>query len=133
MATEKDPLGNDLRKAIRARRLPRGEVCACGENRPETLEVHHPAGSANALDLVIVRCKNCHAVDTEAQRDVGADLSHRPDRTILEVVEACLLSLAAFFEALVDHFCEWASWIRAVIQALDDGSPGWRQLPGVLA
>jgi hypothetical protein len=132
MATEKDPLGNDLRKAKRRRALPPNPACICGENRPEALEAHHPAGDANAPDLVIARCKNCHAADTEAQRDVGADLSHRPGRNIFEVVEAGLLSLAAFLEALARQFCEWASLIRAAIEGLDDGSPGWRQLPGVL-
>lgn len=132
MATEKDPLGNDARKARRARRLPPNPTCACGENRPETLDLHHPAGDAHAPDLKIVRCRNCHAVDSEAQRDVGADLTHRTERTLLEVVEAGLLSLAAFFEALATHFCEWAGWLRAVIDGLDSWNPEWRQLPGVV-
>lgn len=132
MATERDPLGNDARKAQRARRLPPDAMCACGENRPETLDLHHPAGHAHAPGLMVVRCRNCHAVDNEAQRDVGADLTHRTDRTLLEVVEAGLRSLAAFFEALAAHFCEWAGWLRTVIDALDGWNPEWRQLRGVV-
>lgn len=133
MATEKDPLGNDLRKTRRRRRLPPDAACSrCGEDRPETLEWDHPVGHANAPKLERLLCRNCHAVATEAQRDVGADLSHRPDRTILEIIEAGLLSLAAFLEDLAKQFCEWACQIRAVMDALDEAAPGWRQMPGVL-
>ena len=128
MATEKDPLGNDLRKRRRARRLPPDPICLCGEDRLVTLEVDHPQGHASG-DPTIVRCKNCHAVHTEAQRDVGADLSHRPDRTVLEIIEAGLLSLAAFLEELAEQFCEWAEWLGTLIRALDESGFGWRQLP----
>ena len=91
MATEKDPLGNDLRKRRRRRRLPPNATCSrCGEDRLVTLLLDHPAGDANAPEPVRVLCRNCDAVFTEAQRDVGADLSHRPDRTPTEMVEGGL-------------------------------------------
>ena len=113
MATEKDPLGNDLRKTRRRRRLPPNAVCSrCGEDRLVTLRLDHPAGEANAPGLVRVLCLNCHAVHTEAQRDVGAELSHRPDRTAPDIVEGGLRSLAPFFEDFAKQCEEFADQLR---------------------
>lgn len=133
VAGEKDPLGSDLRKARRKRSLPPNAMCICGENRPEALEVDHPAGHANAPDLVIVRCKNCHASFSEAQRDVGADLSHRPERTRAEMAEAGMRSLAPHHEELARQHEEWADDLLDHFAMLDDHFPEWRQLPGAHA
>jgi len=130
MPHESDALGNEVRKSRHSRRLPERARCACGEDRPEALEVHHPAGHANAPDLEAVRCKNCHATDTEAQRDVGADLRHKPDRTVLELVEAGLRSLASFLESLAQQMFIWADQLLRLIRELDTRLPGWRLLPG---
>lgn len=133
MACEKDPLGNDLRKTRRRRRLPKDAVCCrCGEDRLVTLGWDHPLGHANAPEPVRVLCLNCHAVHTEAQRDVGADLSHRPDKSVLEIIEAGLLCLAALLEELAKQFCEWAEWLGALIRALDSETPEWRLIPGAM-
>ena len=94
-----------------------------------TLLLDHPAGDANAPEPVRVLCRNCDAVFTEAQRDVGADLSHRPDRTPTELVEGGLRSLTPFLEDLAKQHEEWADNLLDHIAMLDDHFPEWRQLP----
>ena len=84
-----DPIGNDVRKLRRARRLGPGAACViCGEaNRDQLkrmsrslLERHHLAGRANDPELTVVVCLNHHARLSEAQRDSGVDLHEDPSR-----------------------------------------------------
>jgi hypothetical protein len=129
MKMEKDPAGNDIRKARRSRRLPPNAICLCGEDRPEALELHHPSGHANAPDLVVVRCKNCHAADGEAHRDAGVDLSHQAARTLLERLEAALGGLGEFLRTLGDQLETWAVFLAGLVRVLDSRLAGWREWP----
>lgn len=128
---EEDPARNEIRKARRSHRLPPAATCMCGEDRPVALEMHHPTGDANAPDLLTPRCKNCHAVDTEAHRDAGVNLFHHPDRTLLERLEAALRGLGEFLRSLAGQMEAWAAFIASMVRALDTRLAGWREWPEV--
>jgi 5-methylcytosine-specific restriction endonuclease McrA len=133
-----DPIANDRRAARRKHALGPDAACAlCGEQTPETLsrishttlEEHHASGRANDPDLTVVLCRNCHARVTEAQLRLGVDLHHRERRTLLELTEAALLSLAAFDRARADAEQKQAAKHRAFEARLDRDCPGWRDWP----
>jgi hypothetical protein len=78
-----DPIGDDVRKLRRARRLGPDAACVvCGETNSEQLrrisrsllEQHHLAGRANVSELTVVVCRNHHAQLSEAQRSSGVNL-----------------------------------------------------------
>ena len=62
-------------------------------------------------------CRNCHAIATEGQRDVGADLTPQP--TLLHQLAAALLSLGSFLTHLGEQCVGWAHDLRALIDRLD--------------
>jgi len=104
-----DPIGDDLRKQRRRRRLGRDAACVvCGETNPEVLrrlprsllERHHLAGRANDAELTAVVCLNHHAILSEAQRDSGVDLASDPDRRPAELTVGLLRGLADLTELL---------------------------------
>ena len=73
---DRDPTSTAARKTRRRKKLAGHLVCVrCGEDRPEALEVHHPAGRAHDPARESDLCKNCHAVVTEAQRDGSVQLA----------------------------------------------------------
>jgi hypothetical protein len=133
---ERSPIGNDARRAVRERRVA-GQACAvCGEVDPETLvaigrtllEFHHVAGEANDPDVGLWLCRNCHAISSARQRDVGVDLRRDERRHVLERLEAALRSIASFLELLAGQFYRFADDLFAVISRLDTAFPSWRVL-----
>lgn len=130
-----DPIGRDVRKLRRARRLGDGAVCVlCGKESPEALmrvgrsllEAHHLGGAVNDDMLVVVVCRNCHAELTEAQHDSCIELRRDRDRVPLQRLEAVLRGLADFFELLALRLRTWADELAHVVSVLDRIEPGWR-------
>ena len=130
------PIANDARKRARRRRQD-GAACAiCGATDPEILvaanrtllDSHHVAGEANDADARAWLCRNCHAIASEAQRDVGAVLRHGDERHFLERQEAALRSLASFHGLLEVSLGASAEDLSQVIATLDATVPNWRVL-----
>jgi hypothetical protein len=105
-----DPIGSDVRKQRRGRRIGVDAACAiCGETNPDALtrvpqvllERHHVAGRANDGALTVVVCLNHHAKLGEAQRDSGVELNLDPARPPVRRTVALLRGLADFAEQLV--------------------------------
>ena len=144
MNPEEDPIGNDRRKSRQSRRLPPDAACAlCGEtdptallNRPASalpptlLEAHHALGEANASDVIVVLCRNCHAKATEAQRDVEALPPGRAP-SCFERLAFALRSLGSFFGLLAQWCHLMAAQLAQAVAALDKDQPDWRTLPGM--
>jgi hypothetical protein len=102
-----DPIGDDLRKLHRSRRLGAHAACViCGEQNPPALrrvprsllERHHLAGRANDPGLTVVLCLNHHALLSEAQRDSGVDLRRRTPSNPMLRAAAQLNGFADLFE-----------------------------------
>jgi hypothetical protein len=131
---ERSPISNDARKADRGRRVGGSACVLCGEIDPAVLvavdrsllEFHHTAGAANDPTLGGWLCRNCHAVATAAQRDVGVELRHRDDRHAVERLEAALRSLASFFALLAERLFAWADRLASLVATLDASVPQWR-------
>jgi len=136
-----NPIGNDARRARRARQLPPDAAClTCGITNPVVLrldgtskpvllsEEHHIAGWQVDNDLVAAQCHNCHAIRHEQLRDRGIDLRHRTPNG-LEQLLTWLVGVAEFLQALVKSAFRFATWLAAFIPALDQAFPEWRQLP----
>jgi hypothetical protein len=125
---EMDPRRNDLREELLRRRYGEGAVCVCcGESDPVVF--HHLAGKHNDSALEGPFCLNCHAKAHEALRAAGVDISHDPQRSFPERLEAVIRSLAVLFQLLAERFFEWANRLREFIDALDTHLPAWRELP----
>jgi NMD protein affecting ribosome stability and mRNA decay len=131
-----DPIGDDVRKLRRARRLGTEAVCVlCGEENPvelrqagrSLLEAHHPGGSANDARLTVVVCRNCHAVLTEAGRISGVELGRSEARHLLERLEAVLRGQADFDELRARRQRAWADALAAEARRLDRDFPDWRR------
>lgn len=134
--SHRDPIGDDVRKLRRARRLGTGAVCAlCGQQNPvalrrarrSLLEAHHLGGSANDAQLTVTVCRNCHAVLTEASRVSGVELGHCDDRHLLERLEAVLRGQADFDDLRAERERAWADELAAEATRLDRDFPGWRK------
>jgi hypothetical protein len=132
-----DPIRNDRRRAKREHNFPPGTACIhCGNSENIVLvkpgrhliEGHHTDGATNDNELVAPECLNCHAIDTEAQRVAGIDLSHRP-RSVLEQLAAGLRSRAAFHRSLAEAHERDGEQLAALALRLDDLCPQWRELP----
>jgi len=133
---EKNPVKTDARRAKRERRFGKDARCAhCGTGSLECLipvkaslvEGHHAVGRANDPDLEIPLCRNCHALATE--RQMQADVSLTPPKTVLHKIVEVLKSLGAFFGQLTEKCFEWAQQLAQFIAALDARYPTWTQLP----
>lgn len=131
-----DPVGNDVRKVRRARRLGPDAVCVrCGVRDPvqliragrSLLEEHHVAGYVNDPALTVVVCRNCHAELSEAQRDDALDLRFRADKMSLERLEGVLRGLAEFFALLAESLGGWADELAGTVTRLDRDFSGWRE------
>jgi hypothetical protein len=134
--SEPDPIGTDLRRARRARKLAKDAACViCGQDDPEVLrrtnrtllEQHHLAGEANDAKLTVSLCLNCHRIQTALQPTMGIELQEDPRRTDIERLVSVLRGLALFFETVASALMAWAETIAAHIGRLDASSPGWRQ------
>jgi hypothetical protein len=130
-----DPIGDDVRKLRRERRLGEDRFCVlCGETEAvalqkvpaSLLERHHLAGTANDGELVVVVCRNCHALLSEAQRDSEVELRHAAPRSSLERLEAVLRGLADFFALLAARLRWWADELAKLVSRLDRLVPDWR-------
>lgn len=135
--SDPDPIASQRRKTRRKAKLPPDAVCAlCDEVTPEALllanrsllEAHHVLGEANAGELTVPLCRNCHAVETEGMRDAGVEQEHRP-RQLPELVVSVLRALGVFFRSLGEHLLECAERLAALFAGLDRDCPGWRELP----
>lgn len=135
---EKDPIRNDARASRRARRLGKDAACVlCGErDRTALLKVdrslldeHHLAGRVNDERLTANVCRNCHSVLTEGQLRHGVDLADDAAKTMPESLVSALLGLGAFRSEEGRRLLAWAHCLEALIRALDEQYPGWRELP----
>jgi hypothetical protein len=138
LPAQPDPIGADRRSARRRRKLPPDAVCVfCLETNPTVLRVaprgllegHHVLGEVNDPTLIVVLCLTCHRLATEAQLAGGVVLERGAERTFPDLLESALRALAGFFRLVADAFDRWADQLGALIGALDDTCPGWRQLP----
>lgn len=132
-----DPIGNDVRRAHRRRKLPRDVVCVfCGEQNPEALEMvrasllqsHHVGAKANDPDLEVPLCLNCHAIEQQRQPGMGIERGRDPTRSMPEKLVSVLRGLALFFELLARRLMSWADRLGALIVELDGNCPAWREL-----
>lgn len=128
-------MGNDLRRAMRQRRLPPDAACVlCGQDNPEVLRrerrtvlnLHEPGGKANDPDLWVVVCLNCHELNTIRQLGYGIELGRDPERTMPEKLLSVLRGLVLFLELLAQSVLSWADRLAAFIAELDANCPGWR-------
>jgi len=135
---EPKPIANDRRRARKRHELPPDAACVfCGERNPEkliavrrsVLDGHHAAGEVNDPDLIVVLCKNHHAVVTALGWDAALELTHRP-LSVLARAAGALQSLAVFLQSLAEALLRFASEFRALEAALDRRYPSWRKLPG---
>jgi hypothetical protein len=124
-----DPIRNDVRKARHERRIGADGACVvCGESdrrrlitsHRSLLERHHLGGASNDPCLVVVVCRNCHAVLSEAQLDSGVDLGRAREHDPLEQLEGVLRGLADFFVLLAESLRRWADLVAASVQGHDD-------------
>lgn len=78
----------------------------CGEDRWQTLELHHVAGQAHD-DQTVIQCRNCHRVLSDAQR------SHPPAQDsvdpYLEMIGRFLLGLADMLELVLERLVEFGN------------------------
>jgi hypothetical protein len=133
---EPDPIGTDLRRARRARKLSKDAACViCGQDDPEVLrrarrsllEQHHLGGEANDAKLTVFLCLNHHRIQTARQATTGIELDREPDRTHVERLVSVLRGLALFFDSLAAALMAWAETLAAHVARLDANCPGWRQ------
>jgi hypothetical protein len=137
--SESDPIGSEVRRARRERRLGSGAVCVlCGFVDPaallrvgrSTLEHHHVLGRLHAEEVTVRLCRNCHALETERMRDAGIPLQLNPQRHVIETVEAILLALATFLRSLAAALERHGSDLADLVPELDRAVPGWRDVGG---
>jgi hypothetical protein len=131
-----DPIGNEVRKARRERRLGPNAVCVlCGFADPAALvlvhrsllEKHHPFAVAHVPGATVPLCRNCHALQTERMRDAAIPLTG-DDLSELEVIEAVLRAHAIFLRADADALERFVDDLDLRINDLDERFPGWREL-----
>ncbi len=122
---------SELRRARKRSRLPVGAVCTyCGERRPDALlDAHHVVGRALDPDLVVVLCRNCHAVETAGQLDRRLFERIRQADTVLDRAALWARELATFHRREADSLERHASGLERLIAGLDRAYPAWRQLP----
>ena len=103
------------RKAYERLGFPEPRCIVCGLDDLRCLELHHVAGRAHSEDQWPF-CKNCHAVQTDAQADHPKKVA--PPLDDLEVIGRFLLGLADIFEMLVTRFREHGeTLIRMAVDA----------------
>lgn len=113
----------ERRKQQRLRKLGTNSPrCGCcGEDRWQALEQHHIAGQAHD-DALVIQCRNCHRVLSDAQRD--HPLAQEPADPYLEMMGRFLLGLADMLRLVVERLVEFGLALieRAQEQRLADGS-----------
>lgn len=98
--------------------------CAsCGEKRWQCLELHHVAGQAHD-DGLVIQCRNCHRVLSDAQRDhPPAQESADPH---LEAIGRFLLGLADMLKIALERLIEFGN---ALIDHAHQQSPAQEIAP----
>jgi len=85
---ERDPIGNDARRAARERVLGERPVCVrCGiaefdvllPVKRRLLQEHHLGGRAHDAQLTWPLCANCHLWITERLAEAGVSMREQPD------------------------------------------------------
>ncbi len=126
MTVDRNPNKTAVREAGRRRRLGhRPAICKeCGEDRLETLELHHPHGKNSSPDLMVVYCKNCHAVATEHQ--LRGDVPLQSAKSLLEREETQLRASAVFRRDEADAEDRRTKDLAEFRKHLDRLLPDWR-------
>ena len=134
--SQPDPIGNEVRRVRRERRLGPNAVCVlCGFADPRALvrlqrsfvELHHPLAVAHGPGATVPLCRNCHAIETERMRDAAIPLNG-DELSTPEVLSAVLRADAVFLRAQADAFEGFAERAQRLTTQLDDQFPGWREL-----
>src|SRR5262245_24140197 len=114
-----DPIQTAARHIQREKRLGVRATCLiCGETNlaalrraPRSLfEEHHVVGKANARDLTVVVCLNCHRKATEGLEASGVSMDE--PRDLLERLVMIFRGLAEFLRMLADSLVTWASQLE---------------------
>ena len=84
------------------------------------LDAHHVVGRNHHPNLTVPKCRNCHAISTEALRAGGVPMQRQ--QSFAETLIACLTALAVFFRELADAFILWSERIRT--EGLSFSGPG---------
>ena len=135
-----DPIRTGTRRMYRDRRFGTDAACVrCGVTTPETLvpvhrallEAHHVCTRANDEGLTVPVCRNCHAILTERQQASGVTFAAPP--TLLHQIAAALESFFTFLYEMCERGMDWVTALSELIEDLDNGYPGWRQLPNARA
>lgn len=149
-----DPLGTEVRRARRRRRLGGDAVCVlCDEVDPVKLrlepvsprliqgidltglprcrrspfEVDHLVGRALDRSLTLRLCVACHLEVTELRRVVGAKMG--PPPTVLDGLGSALRSLGVVMPKLGQSLTRWGDGALQLRQHLDETFPGWHRKP----
>lgn len=132
-----DPIQDDVRKRrLDARFGPSPRCFLCLESRPERLikvtrkflELHHVVGAANAPELVVPLCLNCHFDITSRYRTAGVSMDD--PETLLDRLLAALRAFSVFFPMVGDACGAWATQLEVLIEWFDRHLPGWRDFKG---
>jgi hypothetical protein len=134
----RDPIGNHRRKAIAARRIGLGAVCACGEERPHALipnvkppicaacqrialgkateDDHHVAGNANNPTTIPIRVNNHRAELSTAQADWPQSTRNNIEASPLLAAAACV---RGFVDTVLYLIQEILLWVADLLEMLD--------------
>lgn len=132
-----DPIQDDVRKRRVDGRFGSAPRCfLCGEARPERLmrvtrkflEMHHVVGAANAPELVVPLCLNCHFDITSRYRTAGVSMDD--PEALLDRLLAALRAFSVFFPMVGDACGAWATQLAVLIEWFDRHLPGWRDFKG---
>ena len=128
---ERNPIGNDARRAKRERTLGPDSVCLlCGYSRPEglrsvprrrLLEAHHVLGRANDAAFTVLLCRNCHAEITEEYHAHGVSMA--PPVSTPACVVASLKAQGIFIEALSHSRTRLAAELQQWLDEDSDDRP----------
>ena len=153
-SVERDPIGNDSRRAARERELGPDAVCVlCDEVDPVKLrldpvepqflrgvdlaqatrckkslfEVDHIVGRALDRHLGLRLCVACHLEITELRRVAGARMG--PPPTVLDGFGSALRSLSVLHRQIGQSLERWSDGAVLLRQHLDKTFPSWRRKP----
>jgi hypothetical protein len=131
---DRDPIRSQMRRARKRRLLPPDAACVdCGEHNPEALirinrsvlEGDHALGEAIAPEVVLPRCRNCHAVKSARERCAGVELERERLTDPLRRAIAWLTAVALCFEQLAKSALDLAEQLRRLLAFLDARLSDW--------
>jgi hypothetical protein len=103
------------RRAFRRLGTDKPACCHCGTSDWRLLELHHPAGRAYD-DITVILCRNCHAVQTDAQGDHPPMVNDTP--TMLDRIGRLLINLSDFFGQLGIKLREFGEFLIRYARSL---------------